>query len=381
METKLTGTGLVYSGRFTDRKSSCFPRVCAAGDRWLCVFRSGFHREQSRGQETWLTWSDDAGRTWSEPKAPFLPFTLNGKMGIFREAGITAAKNGELIASLFWVDYSDPDLPLFNWETEGLLECRLFLSKSHDLGETWKTPRQVSTGPFIKSTAIDGHVIEAGNQLAYPFEQYKYYNEQGDWRHYSAMMLSTDRGDTWDRSVITAHDPQGRMFYWDQRPCSLSNGEIFVAFDTFEKGSNSRPNIHAKSSSNGLSDWSELWDTGVPGQPGYPLELPDGRISLVYNDRGEENPGIKIRYSTDGGKTFPDNTCFTVYSPRHAPNRLSQRLNLEDVMNEFGQTAVFGYPCQRLLPDGDILITFYAGDTADTTDIHWARVSPSGGAV
>ncbi|NJD03279.1 MAG: exo-alpha-sialidase [Ruminiclostridium sp.] len=375
MKPKLTGNGLVYGGRLPDRKSCCLPRLCVSGSRWLCVFRSAFSKEQSRGQETLLTWSDNEGMSWTEPEAPFKPLVSDGKPGVFREAGITAGKTGELIAALWWVDYSDPCLPLFNWKTEGMLESKLFISKSYDSGETWATPQHVSTSPFMKSTPLAGHVIISGNKLAYPFEQYKTYDEEGDWLHYSAMMLSNDMGITWDSHCITAHDPEGRMFYWDQRPCSLASGEIFVVFDTFEKGANTRPNIHAGISSNKLQDWSGLWDTGVSGQPGYPLELPDGRISLIYNDRGQ-NSGIKLRFSCDGGKTFPESTCFLVYSPQITPNKFIQRVNLEDVMAELNQTAVFGYPCQRLLPNGDILVTYYAGDTADTTKIWWARISP-----
>lgn len=374
MNAKLTGSGIVYDNILENRRSLCFPRLCVLGERWLCVFRSAYKKEQSRGQETLLCWSDDEGKTWSEPIAPFDPFEFEKKPGVFREAGISVINNNELIASLWWVDHSDPDLPLFNWDTEGLLDSKLFISKSYDKGQTWTIPVNVPSGPFTKSTPIDSHIIITKDKLAYPFEQYKNFYEKGDWRHYSAMMLSDDNGITWDSYTITAHDPDGRMFYWDQRPCVVAEEEIFVVFDAFEKGTNTRPNMHARISSGNLKEWSDLWDIGVAGQPGYPLQLPDGRISLVYNDRGEE-PGIKIRVSSDRGKSFPDDTCFLVYSPRISRKQLDKRADLKDVMLELNQTAVFGYPSQRLLPNGDILITYYAGDNADTTNIRWARIS------
>jgi hypothetical protein len=374
MTPKLVANGLIYGGRSPERQSSCFPRLCVSGNRWICAFRAGFTKEQSRGQEVLITWSDDEGQHWTAPIAPFKPHLDGGKLGVFREAGISVGLDGELIVSLWWIDYSNPELPLFNWKTEGLLESKLFLSKSYDLGESWSTPVRVPTSPFHKSTAIDSHIILAGGKIAYPFEQYKNYDEEGDWTHYSALMISEDKGQTWQRSIVTAHDPEARLFYWDQRPCELANGEIYVTFDTFEKGTNRHLNIHARRSSNQLENWSELFDTVVPGQPGYPLELADGTISLVYNDRGE-NPGIKLRFSRDGGKTYPEETTFLVYSPQSPTHNLSKKLNLQDVMEEVNLKFVFGYPCQRLLPNGDILITYYAGYTADTTQIWWSRIS------
>jgi hypothetical protein len=373
MNAKLTGSGIVYDNLSENRRSLCFPRLCVLNDRWLCVFRSAYKKEQSRGQETLLTWSDDEGKSFSEPISPFKPLEFEKKPGVFREAGISVINNNELLASLWWVDQSDPDLPLFNWDTEGLLGSKLFISRSYDKGQTWTKPEHVPTGPFTKATPIDSHIIVTKDKLAYPFEQYKNYYEEGEWRHYSAMMLSEDGGLTWNSHVITAHDPEGRMFYWDQRPCVVSENEIFVVFDTFEKGSNARANMHARVSSGNLSQWSDLWDIGVAGQPGYPLQLPDGRISLVYNDRGDD-PGIKLRVSSDMGKSFPESTCILVHSPRNLHKQLAKRADLKDVMLELNTAAVFGYPSQRLLPDGDILITYYAGDDADCTNIRWARI-------
>jgi len=371
---RIVKAGMVYAGKSPDRASCCFPRICVCGKRWLCVFRAAPAKEQSRGQQTLLTWSDDEGATWTEPAAPFPPMAHEGAPGVFREAGLSEVRPGELLATLWWVDYSDPDLPLFNWETEGLLGSRIFVSESPDAGRTWKTPRPVRTGPFTGPTPPAGHVIVAGGCLALGFEEYKPYRQEGDWRHCSAMMLSADGGWTWDRHVVVGHDPAGRMFYWDQRACAVGGEDVFVVFDTFEKGAGTRPTIHARRSFGGLAGWSELWDTGVAGQPGYPLELPDGRITLVVNDRGED-PGIKLRWSEDGGRTFPGHTGFTVYAPARPGKQSMERANLQDVMAELNTLAVFGYPCQRLLPNGDILISYYAGATPDTTRVFWARVA------
>lgn len=187
--------GIIYKGIEPDRKSCCFPRICVDGSRWLCTFRSAPTKESSDNQQLLLCWSDDQGKNWSEPYAPFMPQSFSGTLGVFREAGIASLPDKSLIASLWWVEASDPKLPLFNWETEGLLKSLLFQSRSIDGGCTWIKPERVNTGAFQKSTAIDSHMLYTQGLLLYPFEQYKLYDEEGECLHYAAVMISKDMGE------------------------------------------------------------------------------------------------------------------------------------------------------------------------------------------
>ena len=100
------------------------------------------------GQHPLLTWSDDEGHSWTEPVAPFSPVEVEGKPGNFRGASITALHGGTLIPVVAWIDQSDPSLPFYNPETEGLLDTRIFLFRSVDGGVTWSAPGLLDTSPL-----------------------------------------------------------------------------------------------------------------------------------------------------------------------------------------------------------------------------------------
>ena len=297
---------------------------------------------------------------------------LRCKSGVFREAGLSVLPDGTLLAALWWVDATNPSLPLFNWETEGLLASKLYQARSTDGWETWSKPVHVDTGAFNKSTAIDSPILYTHGLLLFPFEQYKLYDEKGDWRHYSAAMLSDDLGKTWTKSVITGHDPQGVHFYWDQRPCVCHDGTVLFFIDTFSKAGESC-GITGRRFDPATCQVCDMWDTGVIGQPGYPVELPDGTVCMVYNDRGSD-AGIKLGLSFDGGRTFPLDARAILYRPER-PVCAAHQKNLEEVMAVLNKQAVFGYPCLQSLPDGHILMCYYAGETADTTEIRWMEVT------
>ena len=69
--------GVVFAGRaMTDAASACFPSVCVLpGGRWLVGMRLA-PAKSSRSQRTFVTWSDDQGKSWSEPVEPAAPMTL-----------------------------------------------------------------------------------------------------------------------------------------------------------------------------------------------------------------------------------------------------------------------------------------------------------------
>ncbi len=46
---------------------------------------------------------------------------------------------------------------------------------------------------------------------------------------------------------------------------------------------------------------------------------------------------------------------------------------MQDAWAEMGAYSL-GLPTTALLPDGDVLVVFYAGPNSDQTDIRWVRV-------
>lgn len=187
------------------------------------------------------------------------------------------------------------------------------------------------------------------------------------------LLLSHDRGLTWPEHIVTSDDPTRRIFYWDQRAAVVGDGELLDLFWTFDRAAGEYLNIHARRSTNCGLDWSPMWDTGVPGQPAQPVRLADGRLAMVYVDR-TDSPVIKLRTSDDQGRQLPPDTELTLFA-QHDERGFSHPGDMQTAWDEMYDFAL-GLPATALLPDGDLLVVFYAGQSGDKTSIHWVRLHP-----
>jgi len=355
------------------RPSNAFPGICVLpGGRWLCGFRAAPTKAEVSGQQALLCWSDDQGRTWSEPISPFAPPELDGRAGVFRAAYCTALGGASVIALVYWVDCSDPSRTFFDEVTEGLLDSKLFLARSADNGETWSDLELLDTSPYDVPTPPTGPILVLGDgRWALQFELNKPYLDPGPWRHASVLRFSSDGGRTWPEHLPVSDDPDNRIFYWDQRPGVLADGTLLDVFWTYHRQGGYYLNIHARQSPDHGRTWSELWDTGLPGQPAAPVSLPDGRILLVYVDRTAA-PVIKARASADGGRSWPAETELVVCDPS-MERQTTDRTTMGEAWEEMSRFSL-GLPATAALPDGDVLVLYYHGPQADQTDIEWVRL-------
>ncbi len=357
----------------TDRQSCAFPDICVLpSGRWLAACRAAPIKAGTKGQHILLSFSDNEGKSWSEPYSPFHPQMIGSRYGLFRGGYLTSLGGNKLLAALCWVDHSNPELPFFNPQTEGILDTKIFFSLSEDDGKTWSEPELMDTSPFNCPTPLTGPVlILSDGEFACQFEINKHYYDTSVWHHFAVMMFSKDGGRTWPEYVITAEDPENRIFYWDQRPAVLKDGRILNLFWAYNYAESSYLNIHARESKDNGRTWSEIWDTGVSGQPARPVSLPDGRVVMVYVDRFGV-PSIKMRISSDDGRTFPAETESTMYRI----NGSIQKKEEGSIQNAWAEMEKFsiGLPITALLHNGDILVLFYAGSETDKTDVRWVRV-------
>jgi hypothetical protein len=111
-------------------------------------------------------------------------------------------------------------------------------------------------------------------------------------------------------------------------------------------------NIHARESVDHGRTWSELWDTGVPGQPAPPVPLPDGTLGMVYVDRTAA-PVIKMRVSRDRGRTWPDDSEVVVQEAP-VPSQTWKKGTMQDAWAEMGKFSI-GLPATAVAPNGDLI--------------------------
>ena len=371
---KIIDKGIIFKGeKDSDHQSCAFPGICVLpSGQWIGSCRAAPSKKGTVGQHPLLSLSNDQGKTWSQAFNPFVPPAIDNKPGLFRSARLTPLGGQRILAAISWVDHSDPSLDFFNEETEGLLDTRIFFSISEDNGHTWSNPELMDTSPFNIPTPFTGPVLVLPNgDIACQFELNKHYYDISVWRHSSVMMFSKDNGKTWPEHVIVSNDPENRFFYWDQRPGLLSDGKILDLFWTYDNQAAAYINIHALESLDNGRTWSKLWDTGLPGQPGPPVSLPNGAIAMVYVDR-TANSIIKLRVSEDNGITWPDTSEIILYNAETESQTWNKK-TMEDAWAEMGKFSV-GLPDTSLLQNGDILVVYYAGMKPDMTDVQWVRV-------
>ena len=371
---EIVDRGTVYSPQAgSDSSSSAFGQICVLpSGRWVCSFRAAPTKQAVAGQKAAICWSDDQGKSWSEPIMPFDGVRVEGKSGVLRGAALTPLGADRLLAALMWVDNSDPSLPFFNEETEGLLNTLIFFSISEDQGAHWSLPQRMETPPFDIPVPVTGPVLVLGDgRLACQFELNKHYYDTSPWKHRSVLMFSEDGGKTWPEYVYTGKDPDNRIFYWDQRPSVLADGRILDLFWTYDTVAAVYLNIHACESTDHGRTWSAMWDTGVPGQPARPVSLPGGSTAMVYVDRTAA-PAIKARTSGDYGRSWPDESELVIYDSG-AQSQIIDKSSMDDAWAEMEAYSI-GLPATTRLPDGDVLTVYYAGTHCDHTEIQWARL-------
>ncbi|MCP4644161.1 MAG: exo-alpha-sialidase [bacterium] len=341
--------------------------------RCLCIFRAAPIKENVDQQTPCLTYSDDEGRTWTPPTQPWPHIDVDGRKGRLRCGGLTPLGGDRLLAVVMWVDATVPDRPFFNPETEGLLDCRTFLSTSEDAGATWSDLRLVDTTPYPSPAPITGPVLAfPDGELALQFELNKPWDDTSTWRHSSILMFSTDEGQSFPRHTVAANDPDNRHFYWDQRPTILPDGTMLNVFWTYDTQAATYLNIHARTSDDRGQTWSPLYDTGAPGQAAQPIALPDGRVVMAYMDR-DGSPALRLRVSSDRGQTWPESTELTLLEPT-LETQTEVKNGMADAWSEMGAFS-FGLPHAAPLNDGSVIVCCYAGPHADSTSIEYVRIA------
>ena len=326
---KIVDRGTVFRSTEGTGTSSCtFPEVCVTpGGRWACIFRGAPAKVPLVGENVWLCFSEDHGRTWSAPCAPFEPPEVADRLGTFRVGGLTPFPDGRLLAVLNWVDTTDPERPFFNEQTQGLADSTLYLSRSNDDGRTWSPVQPIDTTPYNMPIALTGPAMSLSDgRIAIQFELYKPYDDPTPLRHLPVAMFSDDDGSSFTEHTPTAADPDNAIFYWDQRLSEVAPDRLFAFFWTWHNKESRYLNIHMVESRDGGRTWIEPQDSGLPGQAARAWLLSGNRLVFARMDR-EGVPTLKLNVSHDFGRTWPETEELVVTSADDAqnPNRLQGR--------------------------------------------------------
>jgi hypothetical protein len=353
-------------------RSNTFPSIeKLPSGRWLAAFKAAEIKGDCPFQHAVITWSDDEGVNWQEPFEPVRMPDIDGVPGLSRIAYFVSLGGSRVMMVTNWMDASDMSLPYYNPENESLKDTRIFVSFSENEGESWSVPELMLIPDVHGPVPLTGPPLRLNDgTLICQFEINKYDWDASPWIHRSAMVFSYDGGRTWRDTVLVTEEKN--MYYWDQRPNVLSDGISLVDFFwTLDGRKEAYINIHARQSNDGGKSWGALYDTGIYGQPGQPIDLGDGRLATISIDRSS-SPVITVRTSRDFGHTYDEG--LVVYERDKLERQDSRDISMNDAWAEMSAFSV-GHPALLKLTDSEMLAYYYAGDHTDRTSIEFVRIA------
>ena len=213
---RVEARGLVYDAahRPDEERVAFFTGLCPLrSGAIVCGFQVGPSKHAPTATVR-LCRSQDGGVTWEELSSRF-ETAIRGTPGSLAAAELVEPEPGRLLLFSTWFDRSDPQRPLFDPETEGLLRSKQLLAVSGDEGETWSPWAEVPT-PGLTGCATTGPVLLWDDgMLAYAFESFKEFDDPRPARHAAWLLVSRDGGRTFGPPHLVARDPANRRYYWD----------------------------------------------------------------------------------------------------------------------------------------------------------------------
>jgi hypothetical protein len=185
------------------------------------------------------------------------------------------------------------------------------------------------------------------------------------------LFHSDDGGQSWGAPITTGQDATGRIFNWDQRLGLAPDRRLGAFVWTYDSTAKRYLNVHRRISADGGRSWSTAEDLGFADQAGRPAVLPDGRVLLPWVDRFGTR-SIRARLAPAIDAAFDPAGEVVLYSLEQDRPAAAGDDSTGALLAEMGLWT-FGLPYAVALPEGDVLVVYYAGSSA-TMDVRWARL-------
>lgn len=280
----------VYVNPVPDLRSRqpIFPNLVELEDgRLLTCFVIGEAMDAANARSH-LAESTDGGKTWS---APWRMFPGNATETDYCK--ITALGGNRLMALGYAFVRPDPDAPMCNAATGGLLPDRVFVSFSEDAGRTWSERTSVPEH-WGGHTEASGPVVKlADGTLATPITGFPDWEGKPTSRNCGRLLVSKDGGRSWSDEAITMAFPNDEVSVYEQRICQLDSGTIVdIAWNENLKTGKRLPN-HISYSTDGGRTFSAPISTGIMGQAASVTALGGERfLAVVARRRDTDCPGV-----------------------------------------------------------------------------------------
>ena len=332
-------------------RNSAFCYACQLEDGTLLATHQIGEAFESVDGTTYISESCDGGRTWSEPRKAFdksnekIPITDNGK--------ISRLSDGKLVILGYEFPRPNPDLPLGNPQTGGLLDDSVYFSVSVDNGKTWSEHYAIPN-KWVCHTEASAPLYELKDgSWATPITGFPDWEGKPYARNCGRLLRSFDKGNTWNDDTVCMEFDGDTVTCYEQRLCQTTDGTLVVIGWNEDTKTGKRLNNHVTFSFDNGKTFTKPVDTGIGGQASSLLALDDNKVLSIHAIRRDtDKPGIYACIADiNGGKwNVISNEC--VWSP-NVP------IIQDKKMAEVFAFLKFGQPSCIKLNDGKILLTHW----------------------
>lgn len=377
---KVLASGFIHDSRtapFHQRSCARTTVTLLHDGTLLATCRLGSDRESLDGHEAVFA-SADSGATWTMRYHGYNRGAWGDTPGEVKAFTIAELEPGVLTATGLWTDRSRPDCPFIHPETQGLLPMRVFHTTSTDGGYTWGPRQWMDTSPHPGASCTTQALYQLPEgTLAQPYEHWKEYDDPAPAHPGAWFRLSHDGGQTWPEYLPVATHPGNTLYYWDQRLARHpETGQWVALFWTHEPDTGLDRDVHIACGAPDARSWTTPVGTGLPGQHCQPVPLGGDFLLAVYAQRGNP-PGIAASLSADFGRSWDRSQDIMVYdSTAGVEHGAAGSRSQKDKWNDMIAWR-FGHPRGLLLPSGEALIVYYAGDDQYKSAC-WARIGAFG---
>ena len=344
-------TSIIYDNPLPQLRSrhSFFPSLCQCADGSLTAMFAIGEAFESVDSTTCVSRSFDGGKSWTSPKACFDKSGFS--VPVTDYAKVVTLPDGQLLALGYAFPRPDPEKPLGNPETGGLLEDFVFFSISYDNGESWSEMHPIPEpwGGHAEASA-PVTVLSDGTWLT-PITGFPGWDGKMTGPIEGRVLRSTDGGTTWESTVCMAFS--GPVTCYEQRICRLDSGTLVCIGWNEDTATGQRLPNHFTFSTDDGKTWSAPESTGVLGQAASLCALGGEKLLALHAVRRDtDRPGIYGYIVDFSEKKWSITEQQLLWEP-NVPV-------LKDThMAEIFAFLKFGQPSAIRLSDGDLLMTHW----------------------
>jgi sialidase-1 len=293
---------------------------------------------ESIDQTTVVAISYDSGTHWQEIGPIQLRSNHHKRFSDYLK--LSWVENSTILAFGYEFDRANPERPLGNPETGGVLDSRITWLRSEDLGRTWSEAKIIGNSYQEPVEASCPLIIVNRKHWVAPIANFADWSGQCLTGLHGRLLQTFDGGSTWDDSMITMEFPGRRTTVWEQRLCQLDTGGLLVIAWNEDLDRNMRLPNHVSMLEKGADKFSGAQSTGIMGQSSYLLNLGRQKILALHCIRRDATqPGIwaMVVDISKPGWHILSQTC--IWEP---PCLLTADHHLADIFQytKFGQPSV-----------------------------------------